>query len=261
MIREQRQLATSPIVSDFLRHKMTVWVCRHTFGLLSDCLAEKKLTLMLHVLYHYVDVQVFDGNPRSQPRQPSGAEAAQTAASQSGPSALWGELPDARAAERDQRVQKQGGEAGGCAERQEGAGGSSAASGDGAQEPSSAENGAAPAEPTNQTSVKQEAAAGEATSPSAAAADAETGVSRGDGTSGTKKQRAKLPQVDEMTDESYIRTLDFLRRKVAQTDTSLPSVCCYTFRNTHNTLNTLALERTGRAAVVRPNFTHLWVPV
>ena len=64
-----------------------------------------------------------------------------------------------------------------------------------------------------------------------------------------------------MTDEGYIRTLDFLRRKVAQTDTSLPSVCCYTFRNTHNTLNTLALERTGRAAVVRPNFTHRWVPV
>ena len=149
----------------------------------------------------------------------------------------------ARAAERDQRVQKQGGEAGACAERKEGAGGSSAISGDGAQEPSSAENGAAPAEPTNQTSVN------------------ETGVSRGDGTSGTKKQRAKLPQVDEMTDEGYIRTLDFLRRKVAQTDTSLPSVCCYTFRNTHNTLNTLALERTGRAAVVRPNFTHLWVPV
>eukprot|EP01048_Picozoa_sp_COSAG05_P014994 COSAG05_NODE_1753_length_4142_cov_43.953500_6_plen_350_part_01 len=59
LIREQAHLASSDIAQAFLRNRMTVWMCRDTFGLLATCLSEEKLTLMFHTVYHYVDLQVY----------------------------------------------------------------------------------------------------------------------------------------------------------------------------------------------------------
>jgi hypothetical protein len=297
-IREQRQLSTLPVAQDYLQSKMTVWICRHTFGLLSACIIDNKLALVLHVLYQHVDLQVFEGNPRSDPREPSGPESLKAAmeVEEQRTLGLWGEPTDARAATRDLRLSEQAGKAG--------EGDDASKPGDSAGEssaPEAADTGTAkegdsakPSEGASGAEVKQEkeqtaatdgadevAAAAAAGAAAAAAADtagtagaessstttessgaaAPAPGAAGAGTDGTSteksdaeapstKKRMRLPPIADMSDENYIHTLDFLRRKVRQTDTSLPSTCCYTFRNTHNTLNTLSLERHGCAAVV-----------
>ena len=245
VVREEHQLSTEPVVQDYLQNKMTVWICRHTFGLLATCLTEQRLAIVLHLLYHYIDLQVFDGNPRTDPREPSGAEllkAAAEAAEHATQPSLWGEQTDVRATIRDTRLSAKTGEEASSGEKGAADTGAGAAAGDAG----GTDGGSAADDPA----VEEGAAAAASAGAASGAADPAAATSTEDsGSASADKKRARLPDISDQSDESYISTLEFLRRKVRQTDTSLPSTCCYTFRNTHNTLNTLALERHGRAAV------------
>lgn len=264
VLREQRQLSTLPVVKDYLQNKMTVWICRHTFDLLAAQITHHKLALVLYLLYQYVDLQVFDGNPRSDPREPSGEELLKDAADAEERAIRrhWGQPDDARALARDRRlgiIQMPGG---GDAFQPDASSEATAAGGNGGEQAGQTTNTNVDQQQT-QAADTSAAVAGaavqpnesavessEATDAAGAANPGNAAVNAGGAGADASNRRRRLPPVADMSDESYVRTLDFLRRKVRQTDTSLPSTCCYTFRNTHNALNTLALEQHGRAAVV-----------
>ena len=174
----------------------------------------------------------------------------------------WGQPDDARALARDRRlgiIQMPGG---GDAFQPDASSEATAAGGNGGEQAGQTTNTNVYQQQT-QAADTSAAVAGaavqpdesavessEATDAAGAANPGNAAVNAGGAGADASNRRRRLPPVADMSDESYVRTLDFLRRKVRQTDTSLPSTCCYTFRNTHNALNTLALEQHGRAAVV-----------
>lgn len=256
LVREQRQLSTLRVVKDYLQNKMTVWICRHTFDLLAAHITQHKLALVLYILYQYVDLQVFDGNPRSDPRQPSGEEVLKAAAEAEERATWghWGQPDDARALARDRRLGISQTLGGGDTSQPGGLSDTTTAVGNGVEQ--AAQNTNTNVQQADANGVTERAASAQ---PNASAAESSGAVDAarapiatnaiGAG-AGTSKRRRRLPPVADTSDANYVRTLDFLRRKVQQTDTSLPSTCCYTFRNTHNTLNTLALEQHGCAAAV-----------
>jgi hypothetical protein len=255
VVREQRQLSTLRVVKDYLQNKMTVWICRHTFDLLAAHITQHKLALVLYILYQYVDLQVFDGNPRSNPRQPSGEEVLKAAAEaeERATWGLWGQPDDARALARDRRLGISQTLGVGDISQPDGLSQAITTADNGDQQAAQNTNTNVQQAPDANRAAAQPNMSGAESSGTTGATDAARVATAANATgagAGASKRRRRLPPVADMSDANYVRTLDFLRRKVQQTDTSLPSTCCYTFRNTHNTLNTLALEQHGCAAAV-----------
>eukprot|EP01049_Picozoa_sp_SAG25_P009300 SAG25_NODE_910_length_4794_cov_39.500319_3_plen_656_part_00 len=256
LIREQAHLASSDIAQSFLRNQMTVFMCQDAFQLLADFLTEKRLALMLHTIYHYVDLQVYEGPPRSSLREDPGCPYVDP---QPATRRLWGALHDQCATtHRDLHQPSQKPTAKLSPEPDASIAGPDSATGSLASKSSAVGLGTATKSGSGCAELAQLPASDADTSIKPIAGDggndsfaeiisttSETETRAYVSDPQTSKAATTLAPIQSNSDAEFVCRLNVLRRKVAQTDPSLPSIYCYTFNNTQDSLHSLSFSRSG----------------